>query len=48
MATAAPGHPGSQASPERRTTAHDHRQLADVLGRTVAQVDKAVVLGVHR
>jgi hypothetical protein len=31
---------------ERRTTAHDHKQLAAVLGWTVTQVDKAVVLGV--
>jgi hypothetical protein len=30
----------------RRTTAHDHRQLADALGWTVIQVGKAVVLGV--
>lgn len=30
----------------RRTTAHDHKQLAVVLGWTVGQVDKAVVLGV--
>ena len=30
----------------RRTTAHDHKQLAAVLGWTVIQVDKAVVLGV--
>ena len=33
-------------SPVRRTTAHDHKQLAAVLGWTVVQVDKAVVLGV--
>lgn len=32
--------------PVRRTTAHDHKQLAAVLGWTVVQVDKAVVLGV--
>ena len=30
----------------RRTTAHDHKQLARVLGWTVVQVDKAAVLGV--
>jgi hypothetical protein len=30
----------------RRTTAHDHKQLASVLGWTVVQVDKRVVLGV--
>ena len=30
----------------RRTTAHNHKQLAAVLGWTVVQVDKAVVLGV--
>ncbi len=30
----------------RRATAHDHRQLADALGWTVVQVDKAVALGV--
>lgn len=29
-----------------RTTAHDHRQLAGVLGWTLVQVDKAVVQGV--
>jgi DNA polymerase III epsilon subunit-like protein len=33
-------------SPACRTTAHDHKQLAAVLGWTVVQVDKAVVLGV--
>jgi hypothetical protein len=33
-------------SPVRRTTAHNHKQLAAVLGWTVVQVDKAVVLGV--
>jgi hypothetical protein len=37
--------PGSEASPARRTTAHDHKQLAAVLGWTVVHVDKAVVLG---
>jgi hypothetical protein len=46
MTTTAPGLPGCQASPARRTTAHDHRQLAGVLGWTDAQVGKAVVLGV--
>ena len=30
----------------RRTTAHDHRQLADALGWTAVQVGKAVTLGV--
>jgi hypothetical protein len=34
------------ASPARRTTAHDHKQLAEVLGWAVILVDKAVVLGV--
>ncbi|MFP3963430.1 hypothetical protein SMC26_14010 [Actinomadura fulvescens] len=29
----------------RRTTAHDHRQLAQALGFTLVQVDKAVALG---
>lgn len=38
--------PASGASPARRTTAHDHKQLAAVLGWTVVLVDKAVVLGV--
>jgi hypothetical protein len=30
----------------RRTTAHDHRQLAEALGWTLVQVSKAVALGV--
>jgi hypothetical protein len=30
----------------RRTTAHDHKQLAEALGWTVVQVNKAVLLGV--
>jgi hypothetical protein len=30
----------------RRTTAHDRKQLADVLGWSAVQVDKAVILGV--
>ena len=39
--------PAGEASPaSRRTTAHDHEQLAAVLGWTVVLVDKAVVLGV--
>ena len=29
----------------RRTTAHDHKQLAEALGWTVVQVDKAIQLG---
>jgi hypothetical protein len=33
--------PGTEASPARRTTAHDHKQLAAALGWTVVQVDKA-------
>ena len=33
-------------SPMALTTAHDHMQLAAALGWTVAQVDKAVILGV--
>jgi hypothetical protein len=44
--TTAPGAPGSAGSPVRRTTAHDHKQLAEALGWTLVQVDKAVVLGV--
>jgi hypothetical protein len=28
-----------------RTTAHDHKQLAEALGWTVVQVDKAIQLG---
>lgn len=28
----------------RRTTAHDHKQLAEALGWTVVQVDKAIQL----
>lgn len=35
MTAAAPGRPGSHASPKRTTTARDHMQLADVLGLTV-------------
>ena len=46
MATAASELARREASPARRTTAHDHRQLAGALGWTVVQVDKAVVLGV--
>lgn len=39
--------PAGEASPApRRTTAHDHKQLAAVLGWTVVLVDKAAVLGV--
>jgi hypothetical protein len=34
------------APPARRTRAHDHRQLAAVLGWTATQVHKAVLLGV--
>lgn len=30
----------------RRSTAHDRRQLAEALGWSLVQVDKAVVLGV--
>ena len=48
--TAMPLPGGSQmtetAPTARRATAHDHRQLAGVLGWTVVQVDKAVILGV--
>ena len=46
MTTAAAGPAVTGAPSAPRTTAHDHRQLAAVLGWTVAQVDKAVVLGV--
>jgi hypothetical protein len=46
MTTAASELTRSEASPARRTTAHDHKQLARVLGWTVVQVDKAAVLGV--
>src|SRR5215472_4755982 len=45
MSTQAPA--ADEASPApRRTTAHDHKQLAAALGWSVVQVDKAVVLGV--
>jgi hypothetical protein len=45
MTTEAPA--AGEASPvPRRTTAHDHKQLAAALGWTVGQVDKAVVQGV--
>jgi hypothetical protein len=46
MTTTAPQPGGIKASPAPRTTAHGHRQLAAVLGWTVTQVDKAVILGV--
>lgn len=38
--------PGTEASPARRTTAHDHKQLAAALGWTVVQVDKASIMNV--
>jgi hypothetical protein len=44
--TQAPGSPAGEASPARRTTAHNHQQLADALGWTAPQVGKAVILGV--
>ena len=45
MTTAAPEPGGIKASPTPRTTAHGHKRLAAVLGWTVTQVDKAVILG---
>jgi len=45
MTTAAPESGGIKASPTPRTTAHGHKRLAAVLGWTVTQVDKAVILG---
>jgi hypothetical protein len=38
--------PGTEASPARRTTACDHKQLAAALGWTIVQVDKASVMNV--
>lgn len=38
--------PGAEDSPVRRTTAHDHKQLAAALGWTIVQVDKALILNV--